>query len=142
MSIQLDRSEARALAELWVITLAEPRVITLAELYPRALAELRARALAELSSDHLPRAVTGIVIVEILVAQGEHHRPLSDQVLLRKLDPGGVTMIDEALRKSAEQPSPLLRLPKQDHATVGAHPATVEGGLDAPLAEPFQLHLP
>jgi hypothetical protein len=58
MSIQLDRSEARALAELAVITLAELRAITLAELTPRALAELRARALAELSGDHFARAVT------------------------------------------------------------------------------------
>ena len=54
-----------------------------------------------------------VMVVEVLVAQGQAVDPLGDEVLQRVLDQVGVTMIGEAVGELADDPGELLDLPEQ-----------------------------
>ncbi len=58
-------------------------------------------------------AAKRVVVVQVLVAQGQPVDPLRQKLLDRVLDQGRVPMVPEAFRKLPDHPEALLHIPQQ-----------------------------
>ena len=76
-----------------------------------------------------------VVVVEVLVAQGQGVDPLGEEVLDGVLDEVGVAVVGEAGGELADDPGESLGLAEQQGAAVGGDVAAVEVGEDLAGAE-------
>jgi hypothetical protein len=73
-----------------------------------------------------------VVVIEVLVAEGQGVDPLGDQIGDGVLDEVGVAMIGEAGGALVDDPSEWLGLAEQHGAAVGGDVAAVAVGADFP----------
>ncbi len=82
-----------------------------------------------------------VVVVEVLVAQGDPVHPLRDQLRDRMLDLPGMAMIGEATRDPLHQPQPTVHLAQQDAAPVRGESAPIETTDDLTATEGVKFKL-
>ena len=76
-----------------------------------------------------------VVVVEILVSQGNAHDALGHQRADRVLCQAGIAVIGEACSHPVDEPDPAVEIPEQQRSGVRRHRSAVErGGHPAPLA--------
>jgi hypothetical protein len=79
-----------------------------------------------------------LVIIQILVAQGQAIEPLAQQLLDRVLHLPRLASILEAPGKPFHQASSPIDLPQQHHTTIRADPTAVELGHDLAPTRPLK----
>jgi hypothetical protein len=67
-----------------------------------------------------------LVIVEILVPQGDPEHPLADECPYRVLDPLRLTLVDKAARQSIDQSDRFVGALQQQCSGIGADRAAVK----------------
>jgi hypothetical protein len=83
----------------------------------------------------------GIMVVEVLVTQGQSIHPLADELAHAVLDEIRMAVVDELRGQTLDDPRAPLHLPQQQGAAIGADGATVEATHHQPLAQALKLQL-
>ena len=105
----------------------------------RAILALRLQLVGEQRQHRI--AAQGIMVVDVLVAEGDRDNPLADQRGQRVDHLVGAPMVGKARRNASGQPDRLVGLPQQYRPGIRRHRPAVEARHHPPAIEGFEFKL-